>query len=162
MLDVENGELWSGISRKRAVDLIHAWCKGVEKKLGDIAQPILYMSPSFATDVLGNDSRLKVYPLWLAHYTTKPAPRIPKPWSFWTFWQYTETGRVSGASGNVDIDRFNGDRSRLDALRVKAPQPPRSTGKKPSDITKRVHISLSEIEESPFSRLNTGDSPKRM
>jgi GH25 family lysozyme M1 (1,4-beta-N-acetylmuramidase) len=31
-------------------------------------------------------------------------------------WQYTSSGRVSGVSGNVDRDKFNGTRSRLLAL----------------------------------------------
>ena len=28
------------------------------------------------------------------------------PWSFWVGFQYSNTGRVSGISGDVDLDRF--------------------------------------------------------
>jgi GH25 family lysozyme M1 (1,4-beta-N-acetylmuramidase) len=45
--------------------------------------------------------------LWLASYTTNPI--MPKkPWNSWKMWQYSETGRVPGISGNVDLNRFNG------------------------------------------------------
>lgn len=69
-------------------------------------------------DVLGSDARLKNHPLWVAHYTSAAKPRIPAPWSFWTFWQYTDRGRVAGIAGGVDINRFNGDRGRLEALLI--------------------------------------------
>jgi len=56
-------------------------------------------------------------PLWVAHWGVH-TPTRPAGWSSttWTFWQYTSTGRVSGISGDVDRNRFNGDRSRLIAL----------------------------------------------
>lgn len=59
-------------------------------------------------------------PLWIARWSTSPGP-LPAGWSFWTMWQYTSTGSVSGISGNVDRDHFNGDRSRLLALANNTP-----------------------------------------
>lgn len=116
VLDVEDGSLWTGISKKKATDLVIAWIDGVRAKLGSHVNPIVYASSSFVGDVLGSDVRLRNHPLWVAHYTSASSPRVPKPWSFWTFWQYTERGRVAGISGNVDINRFNGDRGRLEAM----------------------------------------------
>lgn len=34
------------------------------------------------------------------------------------FWQYTETGRMAGASLNVDLSVFNGSRAQLKAMTV--------------------------------------------
>lgn len=118
VLDVEDESLWSGISKKRAVDLIVAWIDGVRSRLGEHVHPIIYASSAFVVDVLGGDARLKEHPLWVAHYTSAAKPRVPAPWSFWTFWQYTDRGRVAGIAGGVDINRFNGDRGRLEALLI--------------------------------------------
>jgi lysozyme len=106
------------LTPKESVDLMIAWMEGVKSRLGGV-QPIVYLSPSFADTVCANDARLKNYPLWLAHYTSASAPRVPRPWDYWTFWQYTETGRVPGISTNCDINRFNGAADRLNALTVK-------------------------------------------
>jgi GH25 family lysozyme M1 (1,4-beta-N-acetylmuramidase) len=55
-------------------------------------------------------------PLWVAHWTSNPSPTIPSGFPTWTVWQYTSTGSVSGVSGNVDRNKFNGTRDRLLAL----------------------------------------------
>jgi GH25 family lysozyme M1 (1,4-beta-N-acetylmuramidase) len=57
-------------------------------------------------------------PLWVAHWGVH-TPAEPAGWaaySTWTFWQYTSSGTVSGIAGNVDRNKFNGDRTRLIAL----------------------------------------------
>ncbi|MGW3855626.1 GH25 family lysozyme [Micromonospora arida] len=55
------------------------------------------------------------HPLWLARWSSTPGA-LPAGASVWSFWQYTSTGAVSGISGNVDRNYWNGDRSRLIAL----------------------------------------------
>jgi GH25 family lysozyme M1 (1,4-beta-N-acetylmuramidase) len=61
-------------------------------------------------------------PLWIAHWGVS-TPTLPAGWNSttWTFWQYTATGRVSGISGDVDRNHFNGARSRLLALANNTP-----------------------------------------
>jgi len=118
VIDVEDPRLWTGISAKAAVDMTIEFIEGIQAKLGSGIKPIVYLSPSFADSVFKNDARLKDYPLWIANYTTGPAPRVPKPWLFWTYWQFTETGSVDGIGGNVDINRFNGQADRLNAMRL--------------------------------------------
>ncbi len=78
-------------------------------------KPILYSGLSFAAAQLQGFGD---YPLWLAEYTTAPAPRLPGGWKTWTFWQYSQDGRVDGVDGAVDLDRFNGDEAALQALLV--------------------------------------------
>jgi len=119
VIDTEVPSDWSRLSGKQSVDLIVGFIDGIRAKLGDNINPIVYASPSFVDDVLKNDPRLNSYPLWLAHYTSASRPRVPKPWDFWTFWQFTENGSVAGITGNVDINRFNGQSDRLEALLVK-------------------------------------------
>ncbi len=119
VIDAEVPSDWARLSGKQSVDLIVGFIAGVQKKLGANVHPIIYLSPSFADSVLKNDARLKEHPLWLAHYTNADRPRVPKPWDFWTFWQFTENGAVPGIKGNVDINRFNGQADRLEALLVK-------------------------------------------
>jgi nucleoid-associated protein YgaU len=64
------------------------------------------------------------YPLWIAHYTEKPRPRLPKGWKRWTLWQYTDQGRVSGIGGRCDLDRFRGSLAELRAFAGGGTLPP--------------------------------------
>jgi lysozyme len=110
VLDVEEPQRWKHLSHKRSADKVLGWLKGVKKELG--VTPVIYMSASFAQDVLGNDKRLAQYPLWLAHYT-KHKPDVPEPYQKHTFWQYTEAGKIAGISGAVDKNYFNGTKKQL-------------------------------------------------
>jgi len=114
VLDIEVPEEWDSIPVPQRLEMVLTWLKGVEMRLG--AKPIVYLSPSFARDVMKHDSRLAPYPLWIAHYTNAASPRVPAPWSTWKFWQYSETGVVPGIVGNVDLNRFAGTPEQLRAM----------------------------------------------
>ena len=118
VLDIEVPESWRSLSLARRVKIVQDWLDGVEQGLG--IKPIIYLSPSFADEILENTGQFDSYLLWLAHYTSRPQPRTPKPWADWTFWQYSETGRVDGISGNVDMNRFNGSIDDLIQLTVQS------------------------------------------
>ncbi len=75
-------------------------------------KPIIYTGPAFWAEH-GDDS-FGAYPLWIARYAQEPS--VPQGWSSWTFWQYSQSGQVPGVSGDVDLDRFQGDREALAAL----------------------------------------------
>ncbi|WP_018553251.1 GH25 family lysozyme [Streptomyces sp. ATexAB-D23] len=82
---------------------------------------VIYTSPSWWNTCTGGWSGMSARsPLWVANWTTG-TPSIPSGFPFYTVWQYTSTGSVSGVSGNVDRDRFSGDRSRLLALANNTP-----------------------------------------
>ncbi|MDB4930789.1 MAG: hypothetical protein JWM10_3273, partial [Myxococcaceae bacterium] len=71
-----------------------------------------YYWPSYV-----QSAAFSAYPLWHAQYTTtQPCPNIADAWHDWSFWQYSSTGRVSGITGNVDLDRFNGTYAELQRL----------------------------------------------
>ncbi|MEP7089492.1 MAG: glycoside hydrolase family 25 protein [Nocardioidaceae bacterium] len=92
---------------------VSTWLTTVERITG--RTPIIYCSPSFWEDHLGNSTAFHHYPLWVAHYGVS-SPRVPGGWPTWTFWQRTSSGRVAGISGNVDMNRFNGSNAQLAVL----------------------------------------------
>lgn len=79
-------------------------------------KPILYSGEYFANEYL---SAFGAYPLWLAEYSGKTSPQLPKGWTRWTFWQHSQNGRVAGVSGPVDLNRFNGSPTQLQALTIR-------------------------------------------
>lgn len=77
----------------------------------------IYTSASWWNSCTGGWSGMSARsPLVAASWTSAADPTIPNGFPYATIWQYTSTGSVSGVSGNVDRDRFNGDSSRLLAL----------------------------------------------
>jgi GH25 family lysozyme M1 (1,4-beta-N-acetylmuramidase) len=83
---------------------------------------VIYTSPSWWTSCTGSWSGMaSLSPLWVAHWTSASSPTLPGGFSVWTVWQYTSSGSVSGISGNVDRNRFNGSRDRLLALANNTP-----------------------------------------
>ena len=95
-LDVETD---GGLRPTALAVKVRVWVNRVRDRLG--VEPIVYTSPDFWRDAVGGADVPQ--PLWLAHYTTK-CPTVPQPWRRWTFWQYSQTGRVPGISGPVDLD----------------------------------------------------------
>ncbi|MFR9674990.1 GH25 family lysozyme [Streptomyces sp. TR02-1] len=78
---------------------------------------VIYTTASWWNTCTGNWTGMSSKsPLWVAHWTTASSPTIPNGFPTWTVWQYTSTGSVAGVSGNVDRNKFNGNRSRLVAL----------------------------------------------
>lgn len=86
----------------------------IEERYG--VKPIIYSGESFANEYL---TGFEEYPLWLAEYNNDKTPQLPLDWKNWTFWQYSESGRVAGVNGPIDLNRFNGTAEELHALRVK-------------------------------------------
>ncbi len=80
---------------------------------------IIYTSPSFWINQVGNPASNLNCPLWIANWNVS-SPTVPRAWSGvgWAFWQYTSTGSVPGISGNVDRDwlRNGGSYPNLNAL----------------------------------------------
>ena len=82
---------------------VQTWLSAVEKALG--RTPIIYTAPSYWNANMNSD--FGNYPLWVAEYGVTQ-PKAVNGWTNWTFWQYSESGKVSGVNGNVDLDYFNG------------------------------------------------------
>ncbi len=109
VIDVESVAGQSGAQIEAAVA---AWIDHVEAELG--VKPIIYSNGYFWQDNVGSDA-FGDYPLWIAHYGTE-CPNTPSPWTDWTVHQFTDSGSVSGVSGPVDTNVFDGSVDDLIAL----------------------------------------------
>jgi GH25 family lysozyme M1 (1,4-beta-N-acetylmuramidase) len=110
-----------------------SWLRETQAKLH--VKAIIYASPHFWETALSNTSAFAAAGyrmLWVAHYTSAPAPTVPaQNWGGygWTFWQWADCGAVPGITGCVDKDRFNG----TSFAAVTIPAPPANTS--PPTIT---------------------------
>lgn len=113
-LDIERAGSMTVAARQAWVE---AWLNEVYTRTG--ARPMIYTSPSFWENYLGDTRRFAdegYTVLWVAHWFVN-TPRTPGAnWGSrgWTFWQYDDCGTVPGIGGCVDLDLFNG----LDMTRI--------------------------------------------
>jgi GH25 family lysozyme M1 (1,4-beta-N-acetylmuramidase) len=104
-------EVAGGLSVSALQSWVTSFVGEVTAKVG--IRPMIYTSPSFWKTYMGDTRTLadKGYKtLWIAHWGVS-APTVPASnWGGhgWTFWQYDDCGSVSGISGCVDVDKYNG------------------------------------------------------
>jgi lysozyme len=118
VLDVEDA---GGESAATVASKIRQWVDQVKGTLG--VDPIIYTGKYFWRDQVGGPTSFVHNALWIAQYTSL-CPDLPAPWARWTFWQNTETGSVSGISGQMDLDQFNGTLADLQAFANGTSTPP--------------------------------------
>jgi GH25 family lysozyme M1 (1,4-beta-N-acetylmuramidase) len=84
-------------------------------------RPIIYTSKSMWEQLIGSVPWAADYDLWVAHYTTGPAPLLPTDWAGqgWKVWQYT--------SFQLDQNRFNGSEEDFLTWTGQDPTPPPDT-----------------------------------
>ena len=109
VLDVETTD---GVDRATLERGVRTWLDAVSRATGKV--PVIYTSRSFWQANLAGAS-FGEHALWVAHYGAVE-PAIPFGWPRWTFWQHSESGRVAGISGPVDLNHFNGTRTGLSAF----------------------------------------------
>ncbi|MGO9205079.1 MAG: GH25 family lysozyme [Candidatus Limnocylindrales bacterium] len=90
---------------------VGAWLGEVYAKLG--VRPMIYTDPTFWADAMGDTSMFAdqgYAVLWVAYWFTSDPPVPGNTWGGhgWTFWQYSNCGYVTGISGCVDLDWYNG------------------------------------------------------
>lgn len=110
-LDVE---IAHGQSATAIVAGIQQWLNVVQQNLG--RAPVIYTSASFWNSAVAGSDEFAGNPLWVAHYTSNPAPNIPNGFSDYMFWQYSDSGQIDGINGKVDLDWYNGTLSDLHQL----------------------------------------------
>jgi len=104
VLDLEDGYT---LGRTALTDWVITFMSYVETQTG--IEPLIYCNLNYASNYL--DSRATAYDLWIARLgVSSPETGV---WDDWTVWQYSWTGTVSGISGDVDLDYYNGDLSSL-------------------------------------------------
>jgi lysozyme len=88
----------------------------VERAIG--RTPVIYTYPSAWKEITANWTRLAARcPLWIASYAN--APTLVGGWTDYAVWQYTDQGEVDGIGTSVDRDRFGGDATAFEDLRVR-------------------------------------------
>jgi len=101
--DVEDD---GGQSASTIASKLGQWVAHIEQAIG--RKPIIYTGKYFWQDSVGGTNAFVDLPLWIPNYSYD-CPNLPNgSWSDWKFFQYTSTGSVSGVSGNVDRDLWNG------------------------------------------------------
>lgn len=102
VLDIE---VTGGLNKTQLTTWVMNWLQRVESRTG--RTPVVYTYTSFGNTNL--DSRkLSRYPLWIADYGAS-GPSLPPGWSSWLYWQYSDSGRVDGITGPVDMDYIAGE-----------------------------------------------------
>jgi lysozyme len=66
---------------------------------------LIYGSAGYLDAHLPTAHGLGSIPLWVAHYTANPSPKLPKGWTNYDLWQYTDVGGVDGITGFCDMNR---------------------------------------------------------
>ncbi|GAA3503850.1 lysozyme [Streptomyces prasinosporus] len=117
VLDIEHnpyGAMCYGLSTTQMRTWINDFYTAYKSRTG--RDVVIYTTASWWNTCTGNWTGMYgKSPLWVAHWGVS-SPTLPSGFPTWTVWQYTATGSVSGVSGNVDRNRFNGSRDRLLAL----------------------------------------------
>ena len=112
VLDIEIDE---GEKASEIIAGLKVWIVEVKNALG--RTPVIYTNASFWDTKLGGSPDFSDCPLWVAHYTTKPAPNIPTGFNDFIIWQYSQSGVIDGIKGNaVDLDWFKVDINDLKLL----------------------------------------------
>jgi GH25 family lysozyme M1 (1,4-beta-N-acetylmuramidase) len=109
MLDME---VTGGQSAATITAKIHQWVGAITAGTGKT--PYIYTGAYFWDDSV-KSADFAGLALNVAWYGTD-CPGTPNAWGGWTFHQYSSSGSVSGVSGHVDMDVFNGPLSALQAF----------------------------------------------
>lgn len=113
-------ETTGGLSPSALVAWTATWLQTVKSLTG--RTPMIYTGPYFWQSAMGNSRAFTGYPLWIASYGVS-SPQVPGGWPSWTFWQYTSSASLSGVSGAVDMNVFNGTLAQLQTLAGGTPAP---------------------------------------
>jgi lysozyme len=77
-------------------------------------KPIVYSSVRVWETMMGDPTVEAT--LWVVDYHDASCPDLPDAFGSWAFWQYGDAGHVPGIAGAVDMNRFNGSKTKLHAL----------------------------------------------
>lgn len=91
-LDSTYAEFWIG-----------KFIKLVQKSYPNV---ILKSNVTFLHNSLPLEHGLGHIPLWVSQYTASVTPDLPAGWDSWFMWNFASKGKVSGITGNVNLNRM--------------------------------------------------------
>ncbi len=102
ILDIEDGGIDGKIKIKDLQKDILQYLQYIEQKTG--RRPMIYTNLHFANKYLDNKEFVK-YPLWIAEYSGKEKPDMPKLWreKGYSFWQKSQTYTVESKVSDFDV-----------------------------------------------------------
>ena len=105
-------EVTGGVSAATVSSHVNTWIARVKSRTGRL--PSLYTSPGFWSGI-GNPTPTTLPYIWVANWGVS-CPTLPPAWGRLRLWQYSDSGSVSGISGHVDLDQYNGSLAELKGL----------------------------------------------
>ncbi|MBE0334992.1 glycoside hydrolase family 25 protein [Paenibacillus sp. 23TSA30-6] len=105
VMDYENNP--GGLSSAAIHEVAMAFLTEFERVSG--RKPMVYTGNAFAAHF---KAPLGAYKLWIARYSTR-VPNDTTAWKQWDFWQYSDSGRVDGIQGPVDLNVYSGTEAEL-------------------------------------------------
>lgn len=109
VLDIEKHS--SIQSRDKLREGLKNWLRIVEEHYG--VKPMIYTGDRFFWEVLHNEG-FDDYPIWVANYNRVVQPETKN----WMIWQFTEKGKLTGISENIDLNILKGGRFALQKLKM--------------------------------------------
>ncbi len=67
-------------------------------------KPIIYTGDTFVTNFNAHWAIIH----WIARYSDTRVPNDAVTWKRWDIWQYSDSGKVVGIKGNVNLNKFDG------------------------------------------------------
>ena len=127
-------EYFSGQGSATVNRIAKAFMRELERASGK--ELVVYSNTNSARTVFDRELAER-YPLWVAQWGVSEPGENGK-WDSWVGWQYTDAGRVSGISGNVDRDRFTEDILLSDSGEIPKPEPEPEPEPKPDPDEKYI------------------------
>ncbi len=158
VLDLEEAGGTTPVGATNLSNWANAWLNYVEQETG--VEPIVYCNSNYATNYL--NSTLASRTLWIANFSCSSNPQTANPpagtgiWSTWNFWQYCSTGTVSGISGYVDLDVFNGTLSQLQSYVIAAGTAPTISNVQATNVTSSGATITWTTDSPSTSQVNYG------
>ena len=94
------------------------------------------------------------YPLWIAQYEVNK-PENSGTWKSWAGWQYTDVGRVSGISNNVDRDKFTKEIFMSEGTQIPDTEKPKPDEEDDKTTTKKIKIKWGDTLSQLAIKYNT-------
>ncbi len=112
-------EVSGGLSPADLTLWLQVWLNTAHARFGRV--PMIYSGPGFWASAMAGTTQFASYPLWEAEWTTAGAPDPMGGWRKATFWQFTNNAALTGITGRVDNNRFQGSAADLVALAAERP-----------------------------------------